>query len=324
MNRFRLSKSDRGDRRPLSSFLMSTNSGNNLMGELVWIVVALLSFPLLAFPDRDRPDQKAQAHFAIELDANTDGSFRLTTTQAPLQQIVERIAEATNTVLNYPPLPGTLATVSCSGMIIELMKCVLGDTRNLMMRYGPELAAASGTESPAEIWVLAANGGPSATDIEPRASGKCGSPQSDTDAESGGNDSGKTPTLSPQEQHALVERVRSRDLPARTEAITRLARGAIENDPEVLAALQEALADEHSTIRAQAASTLAARNSAGADPMLRQAFLDPDANVRLTAVGYAGDDEVLLSAALHDADKNVRLLAKMNLEQLHKQDSADH
>lgn len=294
------------------------------MGKIISIAVAFLAFPIVCFPDRDRPDPTGQARFAIELNANADGSFRLTTAEAPVQKIIERIAGATHTVLNFPQLPVTLATVSCSGRVIELMKCVLGDAQNLMMRYGDESASGSGTDDPVEIWVLPSSSGPLAPGIEAQASGVCGAPQFAGDACSDRIHSGKTEMLSEQERHALVERLSSRDLPARTEAITRLERSAMENEPEVVALLQEALKDEHPAVRAQAVSALAANRAPGVDQMLRQAFNDPDANVRLVAVGYAGEDESLLLAALNDADRNVRLLAEMNLEQLYKQEDGDH
>ncbi|MGH8498737.1 MAG: HEAT repeat domain-containing protein, partial [Methylococcales bacterium] len=175
---------------------------------------------------------------------------------------------------------------------------------------------------PEKIWILASSGLAMPSGSEAKGSdGPCGALQSASPGapgqEQASKDPGKPVLLSQRQSDALLKQVRSRDLAARAEAITRLA--SVENDGEVLDLLREALADQHPAIRAQAVSTLAARKAPGSDQILRQALLDPDADVRLMAVDHAGDDESLLRMALDDANNNVRLLADMKLEQLYNQ-----
>lgn len=273
------------------------------------VVMTLLLFPVLAFSAPNGLDSK------VEVVVQANGSLQLEATQAPLAQILEGIRRNTNTALNYGSLPEDLTSVSCSGTIVELMKCVLGSRRNLVIRYGEGPFDAANAARPEEIWILGSSDGEMTSPLAGnRSEGSCGA--SGPSNESG--HSGEPELPSKQEIDRLLTQIGSRDLSTRTEAITRLA--AVEINAEMLDSLHEALTDEHPTIRAQAVSTLAARKAPDTEAILRQALLDPDAAVRMMAVDSAGEDESLLLTALDDVDKNVRMLANRELEQLSNPD----
>lgn len=284
--------------------------------------MALLLLPVLGWSGPKGSDPALAYESGIGLQVIADENFRLNARNVPSRKIIERIRQKTGTALNYTSLPEVLITVSCSGAIVDLLKCVLGDSNNMIVSYGENAEVAASAAIPEAIWILGSSGGPMDSGFESLAPPPCGPAQSDSEQEPGLNSPGKKATLSQQEKDALLKQLNSPDLSSRAEAITRLA-GVVYAD-EDFDLLQDALNDEHPSIRAQAISTLAAHKASGFDhdPILSQAMLDPDASVRLMAVSNAGEDEPLLLMALEDADPNVRVLANIKLEQLSNMSSS--
>jgi HEAT repeats len=284
-----------------------------------WIVmIFFLLFPAVGFPGPDQPDPSTDEESVIKIELKSDDTFALRADQAPLHRVIGRIRQYTETAINYESLPDVLTTVSCSGTVVELVRCVLGDNKNLMVRYGDETIETAGAVVPAEIWILGSHDG-RMSEAEPLTTAQCEPKAVESANNPGLNIGGTTKSLTPHEREALFEQIRSQDWMSRKNAITRLSR--IENDDEVLESVHQALDDEHPSVRAQALSVLAAHKAAGADQILRQALLDPDVDVRLMAVDSAGNDEALLIKATEDSDPNVRVLAKLKLEDLYNSSS---
>ncbi|MGH8497887.1 MAG: HEAT repeat domain-containing protein [Methylococcales bacterium] len=286
----------------------------------IWIVMSMVWLSELTMPEPARSDPN------LELSVEADGSFHLHAKQAPLERIVESIRDETRTTLNYFELPNVITTVTCSGDIVELLNCALGDANNLMVEYSETSADHAGARIPEQIWILASTESvtPSLSSNEGPA-GPCGALQALSSglAQAGHalDDSGELDRLSRAESDALHKRMRSRDSATRIEAITRLR--SVENATQAMDLLYEALSDQDPAVRAQAVSTLAARSAPDTDRILRQALLDPDAGVRLMAVDNATQDESLLLTALEDTDNNVRLVASMKLEEVNSQEHSN-
>jgi HEAT repeat protein len=128
------------------------------------------------------------------------------------------------------------------------------------------------------------------------------------------------PSLKQVETEKLFELARSTNPMQREEALSRLALMDQADDNGIREILEDALQDQNSSVRAQAVSGLARRNSPEIDSVLREALHDSDVGVRLMAVSNAGENIYLLESALNDTDRIVRDLASMKLDQILKID----
>jgi len=120
----------------------------------------------------------------------------------------------------------------------------------------------------------------------------------------------------PDQIDALLERAKSNNPVDRVDAISRLLTAGKAGDASVRTVLEEALADNYASVRAQAISSLARSEGDDATAALQVALNDSDASVRLMAVDSMGSNTALLQQALTDNDATVRELAKIRLESL--------
>jgi len=127
----------------------------------------------------------------------------------------------------------------------------------------------------------------------------------------------------PDQIDALLERAKSNNPVDRVDAISRLLTVGKAGDASVRTVLEEALADNYASVRAQAISSLARSEGGDATAALQMALNDSDASVRLMAVDSMGNNTALLQQALTDNDATVRELAKIRLESLSNTTSAE-
>jgi HEAT repeats len=250
-----------------------------------------------------------------------NSQFQLEVKEIPLERIFSTISAKTGVPIHYSVVPEGLVTATCIGTTIkQVMECLLDKRADLIVRYAKSTASTQiGKEpkiadlnQPIEMWVLGSK------------------------FTNGANCSGSTITQHPidntplklaesQEQSAeaepdqtddLLKMARSKDAIVRADSIGALMAGGREGDPNVKAALEEALGDPNANVRAQAISSLAHREGVGATDALQEALHDSDAGVRLMAIDGAGNNAALLQQAVNDDDESVRNLAISKLEEL--------
>ncbi|MFI3195163.1 MAG: HEAT repeat domain-containing protein [Methylococcaceae bacterium] len=133
-----------------------------------------------------------------------------------------------------------------------------------------------------------------------------------------------TPLLSSSEQvepdltATWFERIRVKNPQQRIDAVTDLANQAINNKPELQDALELAFSDPNAEVRVQAIGGLAKLNNERALNALHRALLDKDVSVRLMTVDNAGNNTALLEQALNDNDESVRSFAALKLNTLER------
>ncbi|MGR9108153.1 MAG: HEAT repeat domain-containing protein [Gammaproteobacteria bacterium] len=291
----------------------------------IGLLLAFVLFSPCVFAASNNQVSGTPAASELFVGVDSQGNFRVTAARMPLRAVAEVIRQNTGVRFHISARSEEPITVSCSGTVAEVIRCVAGDrySKNMMWRYGAANPVASGSPRPEEIWILHSaksqpdfdNVGISPSQCQPERSNFTGR---DNDQKT---DPSEPSHLSSEERDELLARIGSDDIVAATQAIMRLASAATENEEEVRDSLQIALTAEEPAIRAQAVSVLASRDAPGIDRILDQALLDPDVDVRLMAVDYAGNDESLLLRALEDSDPNVRLLAKTKLGNLEGSDN---
>ena len=242
---------------------------------------------------------------------NKGSELQLEVRQMPLAQVLDTIARKTNVPIHYSVLPEGLATATCVGTTLkQVLECLLDRKADLIVRYSHSPANVDSNGQVAEAWIL----GSRLDGYPPRA--ECVAQTADKGSL----------TLRQNEQGAEAEPDRTDDLlkmakskknPAeRAEAIGALMAGGRKGDPDVKAALEEALTDQDANVRAQAISSLAHREGSGAAAAIQEALHDSAVDVRLMAVDGVTDDIALLQQAINDSDETVRSLAAIKLEEL--------
>ena len=83
-------------------------------------------------------------------------------------------------------------------------------------------------------------------------------------------------------------------------------------------ALENALTDQDDNVRAQAISSLAHREGAGAVAAIQEALHDKSIDVRVMAVDGIVNDKALLEQAANDSDEIVKSLAIEKLKALNQ------
>jgi HEAT repeat protein len=115
----------------------------------------------------------------------------------------------------------------------------------------------------------------------------------------------------------LLQAARAENPRERADALARLAADASVDAQVLQGVLEQGMADADPEVRAQAVSGLARQGGVDMLPLLQTALRDPDASVRLMAVGTMraqAQDLALLREALADPDESVSALAAMKLE----------
>lgn len=236
--------------------------------------------------------------------------YRLEVRQAPLTMVLAKIEAEAGVPVHYSVLPEGMVTATCAGPSIKtILECLLNGKADLIVRTAPGNTAS--TDTILEAWVLGSRlDGTAAKDCSLFAR----------------NDAAVTVRSDESSLQTEVEQLRSQELLRMTQSENPEERaGAIAaflsegdgDDPEIKAALDQALLDEDAGVRAQAVSVLSRReDSATRQAILQDALQDESPDVRAMAVDSINDDKVLLQQAVSDSDESIRALAAMKLAQL--------
>jgi HEAT repeats len=236
--------------------------------------------------------------------------LQLEVRQMPLAEVLDSIAEKTHVPIHYSVLPEGLVTATCVGSTLkQVLECLLDRKADLIVRYPRGLAQADGKGQVAEAWILGSR-------LDGAAAKDC--PML-------GNTAGKGSLtlrqnqdmdIGPDRTEDLLKMTQSKNPEERAEAIGALLAGGRKGDPDVKAALEQALTDQDPIVRSQAISSYAHREGVGAIGAIQEALHDDSVDVRMMAVDGITDDVGLLQQAVNDSDETVRSLAEIKLEQL--------
>jgi hypothetical protein len=275
----------------------------------------LMSSVLLAAEDVSNLDEQK---VRLVMTKDTGVELQVETKQAPLAQVLNAIANKTGVSINYTVLPEELVTATCVGTTVkQVMECLFEGKADLIFRYSPQSSKSESQGQPAEVWVL---GTKFAENFEACTPAETRQQTFQKAANAKTNPDQAEPE--PDETDKLVKKASSKVPAERAEAVGRLLAEGRKNDLTVREALEAGLSDKDAKVRAQALSSLAHREGAGAATALQEAIHDNDVSVRLTAVDNAGDDVALLQQALNDEDASVRELAALRLGPISKMGTA--
>ncbi|CAA9893068.1 conserved exported hypothetical protein [Candidatus Methylobacter favarea] len=272
------------------------------------IVCSLLltSNIVLAAGNISKPDQQ---QISVVMTKDKGVELQLKIRRAPMAQVLGAIADKSGVPINYTVLPDGLVNATCVGTTVkQVMECLFNNKADLIFRYAERSGKTEQQAQPSEVWVLGAKiGGDQASSAECSLPGNQQQIAANTQ-----------PDPAPDETDNLVKMASSKAPAERAAAVGRLLAEGRKNDPSVREALEAALSDKDAKVRAQALSTLAHREGAGAAAALQEAIHDDDVSVRLTAVDNAGSDPGLLQQALTDENASVRELAALRLRPIPK------
>ncbi|MDD5580862.1 MAG: HEAT repeat domain-containing protein [Methylobacter sp.] len=250
----------------------------------------------------------------LVISGNKGSEVQLEVRQMPLAQVLDAIAHKTHITIHYSVLPEGLATATCVGTTLkQVLECLLDRKADLIVRYTRSPAEPDSKGQVAEAWVLGSrlDGFPAAATCiatgERAGKGSLTLRQNETDSEA-----------EPDRSDELLKMAQSKNPTERAEAIGALMAGGRKGDPEIKAALEQALTDQDAQVRAQAVSSLSHREGSDATGAIQEALHDNSVDVRMMAVDGITDDVALLQQAINDSDETVRSLAALKLEELTK------
>lgn len=236
--------------------------------------------------------------------------LQLEARQAPLAQVLESIAAKTHVPIHYSVLPEGLVSATCVGSTLKLvLECLLDGKADLIVRYSDHGSHAAG--SVVETWVLGSR-------LDGAIAKNCPMSVALNDTDSNAFD--ETQAQIEVEQlrtQQLLNMTHSKNPEERADAIGAFLAEGAEGDPEIKAALEQALTDTDDNVRAQAVSTFSHREGgASTEAVIQEAMHDSSPAVRMMAVDSITNDVALLQQAANDSDETIRNLAVLKLEQL--------
>ncbi len=245
---------------------------------------------------------------------NTESQILLEARRAPLNQIINAIADKTGAIFHFSYLPVTPVTATCAGRTLrQVLDCLVASQVGIV-----EHKAA--TNKPAEFWLLASSLGACQAADPKRAAQIVSDGQTGLEAVSDNQASDDNASSTNQEKSdKLLEQLKNATtVEQQVETLTSLAVDGNINDPKVKAALDVAAHNGNPDVRGQAISALANLDKEGASDYLTQALHDDDASVRLIALDHADEDVDILKQALADSDSTIREFAESKLESIGK------
>jgi hypothetical protein len=263
----------------------------------------------------------------LTLSKQAQTAVRLEARAAPLGQILKAIADKTGAVIHYSVLPQEPVTANCVGANVRhVMECLLGSRVDRVYRNPQSGLANLNTAKSSnthvrhnsgqaeEIWILGSRFGQ-----EVKVLADCTLDGSKQGVTSRNSDSIQNPQSVLLQMAQLSQDGQYAEL--RKQALSLLAAqgktGDPEADAETTAALQAALTDKDTDIRAQAVFGLTQQESPNSGQVLHDAIQDKNSDVRLMAVDSAKaenpDGQVILQQALNDSDETVKAAASAKL-----------
>lgn len=271
------------------------------------LIVLLIGFSSVGFAQTST--DKSLADFVVS--ESKGAELQLEVRQMPLAQVLKSIAEKTHVPIHYSVLPEGLVTATCVGSTLkQVLECLLDRKADLIVRYPRDPAKIEGKGQVAEAWILGSRIGGDTAKADCPVLGLAGNGSLTL------RQNGQNAESEPDRTDELLKTAQSKDPAERAEAIGALLAGGREGDPDVKAALEQALTDKDANVRAQAISTLSHREGSAAVGAIQEALHDDSVDVRMMAVDGITDDVALLQQAVNDSDETVRSLAEIKLEQL--------
>jgi hypothetical protein len=275
------------------------------------VIILLIAFAGVTFAKIPvRTSGKALTDLVIT--DNKGSEVQLEVRQMPLAQVLDAVARKTHVTIHYSVLPEGLVTATCVGTLKQVLECLLDRKAGIIVRYPLDSAKNNSKEQVAEAWILGSRLASSPSTGSCIATADNGSLMLRQDEQV--NEQSVEAELDQTDQ--ILNRVQSKNLGERVEAISALLRVGRNRDPDVKAALEIALTDQNAQVRAQAISSLAHREGSGAAGAIQDALNDSSVDVRLKAVDGITDDIPLLQQAINDSNATIRSLATEKLELL--------
>ncbi|NOU20459.1 MAG: HEAT repeat domain-containing protein [Methyloglobulus sp.] len=242
------------------------------------------------------------ASIQITLSKQADTAIRLESRAAPLGQILKAIASKTGAQIHYSVLPEAPVTATCVGANVgQVMDCLVAKQVGLVAHKPTQ-------DKPAEFWLLGSSvGSCQAVTVAPIAATEQ-QPTPEAQAE--------MDRMVQEQSDQLLKQTESKDPSERSSAIGNLGSVGVKDDPNVDAAIRDALGDEDANVRSQAIASIVQRGGDDVNDQISRALKDKAAIVRIAAVSAITDDVALLNQAVNDSDQSVREIAKSMLENL--------
>ncbi len=247
----------------------------------------------------------------VELAVNHEngGGYQLKVRQMPLKRVLDSIADKTKIPLHYSELKEDLVNATCKAVSLKpLLECLLGNKADLIVRYANKQAKAGSIGPVEEAWILGS-----------KANGtilKTVSPEAVEAPDKGLISKQNDAATMPDRTEELLAKAHSYNPQERAAAIGDLLAGGRKGDPDVRAALEQALTDQDPEVRVQAISSLSHREGNEALAAIQHTLSDSSDDVRLMAVDGIVDNVALLQQAVNDRDETIRSLAEIKLELL--------
>lgn len=278
-----------------------------------YVIVLLLGFAELTVAET-AVKTPGDAVTDMKITADKGSELQLQVWQMPLALALKTIERETKVPIHYSVLPEGLVTATCVGTTLkQVLECLLARKADLIVRYSRSTDNGDDKVQVAEAWILG-----SKFDASLSNGADCAAVSAERANEGSVMLTQNKPQdeAEPDQTDELLRMAQSKNAAERGEAIGGLLSGGRQGDPDVKAALEQALNDEDANVRAQAISSLAHREGGAASGAIQEALHDSSVDVRMMAVDGITDDVALLQQAINDSDETVRSFATLKLEEL--------
>jgi hypothetical protein len=230
--------------------------------------------------------------------------------QVSIRDVLDELSRVTEVGIHYSVLADERVTATCLGdSLKKVLKCLLGDSQNIVFQYSQETANPGEMGKPVDVWILG-----SSLVVSGNA-GSCKGVQSGS-ATISKNQLVKQPGEKIIAQ--LMLGLASNNPKQRADAISDLATKTGIGNEDVDDALLHAMDDKATIVREQALFGWVYRKGKDASYELRQALQDPEMSVRMKVVDLTQDRDVL-TLAITDNSELVRKIAQMKLDEFELQ-----
>jgi hypothetical protein len=258
----------------------------------------------------DNVGTQQEAVVTVKYASLLGGTLQLQVAYAPLRKVLDELSRVTETGIHYSVLADERVSATCAGdSLKKVLKCLLGDSRNMVFQYAQSTEKVAGVRKPVDVWIL----GSSLTEpVALRNSDSCEKVQGESLAIN------KALNVRQADERLLAKLMlglASKDPKQRADAIADLATKTAMDNTEIDDALLKAMDDEAVIVKEQALFGWVYRKGDGATAELQHALQDTEMSVRLKVVDLT-QNRALLTQATADSSKLVRQLAQMKLDDL--------
>jgi len=236
--------------------------------------------------------------------------LNLQVVRAPLRKVLAELSSVTKIDIHYSVLANELVTATCAGDSLKnVLKCLLGDSQNMVFQYSQDTEKTVGVRKPVDIWILGSSLAKQRTIDGGRS---CKGRQSSFETTVKNQQTDKKVLAQ------LMPRLDSEDSKQRAEAIADLATKTAVDNADVDNILLNAMDDKAVAVREQALFGWVYRKGNDASFELQQALQDSEVSVRIKVIDLTKNRDIL-TLALVDSSELVRKIATMKLNELELQ-----